>query len=57
VNAALAALVDAATVDPVLAADLAADPARIVELVAAGGPGAATPPPVVDPHPPLRPAP
>ncbi len=37
VNAALAALVDAATVDPVLAADLAAQPARIADLVTAGG--------------------
>ena len=34
VNAALAALVDAATVDPELAASLAAEPARIVDLVA-----------------------
>jgi 2-dehydropantoate 2-reductase len=34
VNDALAALVDAATVDPELAASLAAEPARIVELVA-----------------------
>jgi 2-dehydropantoate 2-reductase len=35
VNDALAALVDAATVDPELAASLAADPGRVVELVAA----------------------
>ena len=34
VNAALAALVDAATVDPELAASLAADPGRIADLVA-----------------------
>jgi 2-dehydropantoate 2-reductase len=34
VNDALAALVDAATVDPELAASLAAEPARIVDLVA-----------------------
>ncbi len=37
VNGALAALVDAATVDPDLAASLAADPGRIPGLVAAGG--------------------
>ena len=35
VNDALAALVDAATVDPELAASLAADPGRVVDLVAA----------------------
>jgi 2-dehydropantoate 2-reductase len=34
VNDALAALVDAATVDPDLAASLAAEPSRIVDLVA-----------------------
>ena len=39
VNTALAALVDSATGDPVLAAGLAADPARILELVADGGRG------------------
>jgi 2-dehydropantoate 2-reductase len=49
VNAALAALVDAATVDPVLAADLADEPARIVALVAAGGPGGPPPPDAPDP--------
>jgi 2-dehydropantoate 2-reductase len=54
VNAALAALVDAATVDPVLAEDLAADPARIVALVEGGGPDGAAPP--AD-HSPRRPAP
>jgi 2-dehydropantoate 2-reductase len=43
VNAGLAALVDAATSDPSLAADLAADPGRIPAFVAAGGPGSASP--------------
>ncbi len=56
VNAALAALVDAATVDPVLAADLAADPAGIVDLVSAGGPAGPAPSPA-DPGHPRRPAP
>ena len=55
VNAALAALVEAATVDPVLAADLAADPARIVDLVEAGGPGGPATPPADHSRP--RPAP
>ncbi len=43
VNAALAALVDAATIDPALAAALAADPARIPALVAEGGPAVSAP--------------
>jgi 2-dehydropantoate 2-reductase len=38
VNDALAALVEAATVDPAVAAELAREPARIAALVAAGGP-------------------
>ncbi len=40
VNAALVALVDAASADPELAEELAAYPARVVGLVAAGGPPA-----------------
>ncbi len=38
VNAALAALVEAADVDPALASELASDPRRVVAMVAAGGP-------------------
>jgi 2-dehydropantoate 2-reductase len=56
VNAALAWLVDAATVDPVLAADLAADPARIVAAVRAGAP-AADPAAHADDAPPSPPSP
>ena len=56
VNAALAALVDAATVDPGLAADLAAEPARIVEpggrrAGRASLAGRADPEPPADPRP------
>ena len=59
VNAALAWLVDAATVDPVLAADLAADPARIVAAVRAGvpAPDAASHPADDPPRRPHQPAP
>ncbi len=57
VNAALAALVDAATVDPVLAADLAAEPSRIVALLATGQAGRPASPAAPEADQPRRPVP